>query len=255
MNVTINPVVVGNVPPTVTVSAPATATVGDTVALTATAADSDGTVSSVEFFDGATSLGVDTTAPYSFDWTGGTEGAHVITAKAVDNEGAETTSTGVNVTINPVTPPPGGGALVRQANEAQLFGLFTLAADQSSVGVAEGSGSQYFLGSTASANRAEFSFTVSTPGIYNIEGLVQSPNSGSDSFFMRVNGLPAGGYTWDTGANADFTPVLMVNRGDSGPLALDLSAGEYVVTIYQREDGTRLSQLKLNLVTPSVTPP
>ena len=54
-----------NLPPTVTLTAPATGTTGVAMTLTATAADSDDTVAKVEFFDGATLLGEDTTSPYS----------------------------------------------------------------------------------------------------------------------------------------------------------------------------------------------
>ena len=35
-----------------------------------TASDSDGTVAKVEFFNGTTKLGQDTTAPYGFTWSG-----------------------------------------------------------------------------------------------------------------------------------------------------------------------------------------
>ena len=38
--------------------------------LAATASDADGTVTKVEFFNGAAKLGEDTTAPYSFTWSG-----------------------------------------------------------------------------------------------------------------------------------------------------------------------------------------
>ena len=59
-----------NVPPTVTLSAPATATVGVPITLSATAADSDGTIAKVEFYAGSTLVATDTTSPYSASWTG-----------------------------------------------------------------------------------------------------------------------------------------------------------------------------------------
>ena len=61
--------------------------------LAATASDPDGTVSKVEFFNGATKLGEDTTAPYSFTWNSVTAGNYTLTARATDNQGATTTST------------------------------------------------------------------------------------------------------------------------------------------------------------------
>ena len=57
-----------NTPPTVSITAPAGGAVfnqGDNVVISATANDTDGSVSSVAFFDGAIPLGTDNTAPYS----------------------------------------------------------------------------------------------------------------------------------------------------------------------------------------------
>ncbi|RYU82897.1 Ig-like domain-containing protein, partial [Hymenobacter persicinus] len=58
-----------NTPPTVTLTAPTSGTVGTALNLTATAADADGTVTKVEFFNGATKLGEDTSAPYALSFT------------------------------------------------------------------------------------------------------------------------------------------------------------------------------------------
>src|SRR5947209_3017387 len=85
---------------TITLTAPANNAVfntGSTIALAATAADSDGTISKVEFFRGATLIGSDTTSPYSFNWTNVATGAYALTAKATDSNGAVTTSADVNI--------------------------------------------------------------------------------------------------------------------------------------------------------------
>jgi subtilisin family serine protease len=91
-----------NVPPTVTLTAPANGasyTAPATITLTATAADSDGTVAGVEFYNGATLLSTATTAPYSFTWAPVAVGTYILTAKAIDNLGAATTSTAVTITV------------------------------------------------------------------------------------------------------------------------------------------------------------
>ena len=92
-----------NQPPTVTLAAPATGTAGVAVTLTATAADSDDSVAKVDFFDGATLLGTDTSSPYALSWTPASNGVHGLTARATDSRGAATTSTVVNVTVGPTT--------------------------------------------------------------------------------------------------------------------------------------------------------
>jgi chitinase len=58
-------------------------------------------VSKVEFFraDGATKLGEDTTAPYSFVWRSAASGTHILRVKATDNGGAVTTSAGVSIRV------------------------------------------------------------------------------------------------------------------------------------------------------------
>ncbi len=97
----------GNLPPTVTLSAATSGTTGVAMTLSATAADGDG-VAKVEFFDGATLLGEDTSSPYSLNWTPAGTGTHSITARATDSSGAATTSTAVNVAV---TPPGGADAI------------------------------------------------------------------------------------------------------------------------------------------------
>ncbi|HET7527727.1 MAG TPA: PQQ-dependent sugar dehydrogenase [Burkholderiaceae bacterium] len=102
-----------NQPPTVALTAPADGSSGFTgtpITLTATAADGDGSIAGVQFFDGATAIGAaDTTLPFSVSWTPSTTGVHVLTAQATDNGGASTTSAAVSVTIttsNADTQPP-----------------------------------------------------------------------------------------------------------------------------------------------------
>lgn len=95
-----------NQPPTVALTAPAagsTFNTGTTITLSANASDSDGSVSKVEFFRGSTSLGSDTSAPYSVSWSGAAAGSYALSAKATDNAGAMTSSATVNITVNATT--------------------------------------------------------------------------------------------------------------------------------------------------------
>jgi len=92
-----------NNPPTVALTAPANGSTGVTgtpINLTATATDADGSVAKVEFYDGTTKLGEDTSSPYALSWTPTTTGAHSLTARATDNLGLLATSAAVGVTIN-----------------------------------------------------------------------------------------------------------------------------------------------------------
>jgi type II secretory pathway pseudopilin PulG len=69
------------------------------ITITATASDSDGTVSKVDFYQGATLLGTDTTSPYSYAWSSVAAGSYSLTAKVTDNDGAAATSTAVGITV------------------------------------------------------------------------------------------------------------------------------------------------------------
>ena len=69
------------------------------LSLAATAADPDGTVVRVEFFNGTTKLSEDTTAPYTAQWSTGAAGPYTFTARATDNAGATTTSDPVTIEV------------------------------------------------------------------------------------------------------------------------------------------------------------
>jgi hypothetical protein len=73
--------------------------------LAATAADADGSVAKVEFYQGSTLLGTSTASPYRYTWTGVVAGTYSLTAKATDNQGATTTSAAVNVIVGAATSP------------------------------------------------------------------------------------------------------------------------------------------------------
>ena len=97
---------VTNKPPTASLSAPSTTlTAPATVVLNATATDSDGSVAKVEFFNGATKIGEDTSSPYSFSWASVPAGTYSLTVRATDNQGATTTSSAVSVTVAAATGP------------------------------------------------------------------------------------------------------------------------------------------------------
>jgi subtilisin family serine protease len=98
-----------NQAPTVAVTAPAAQTrftMPFTATVAAAASDSDGTIAKVEFYDGATLIGTDTTAPYAVSWSSTVAGTHNLKAKATDNQGAATTSASVAVTVQAGNQPP-----------------------------------------------------------------------------------------------------------------------------------------------------
>ena len=99
-----------NLNPTVVIDAPNEAenfTLNDTVNITVTATDADGSISKVDFFlNGDTLVGSDTTAPYTASFQASTLGNTSIAATATDNEGATATDQ-VSIVVNEdvIVPP------------------------------------------------------------------------------------------------------------------------------------------------------
>jgi uncharacterized repeat protein (TIGR01451 family) len=97
VNITVNPA------STVLITSPSNNAVfiaGSTVTFNANATDADG-VSKVEFFQGSTKLGEDTSAPYSFDWTDVAAGDYSLTARATDTLGEITNSAAMSISVLP----------------------------------------------------------------------------------------------------------------------------------------------------------
>jgi hypothetical protein len=97
-----------NTPPTVSITSPsngASFLTNAVVAIAATAADADGTVSQVEFKVDGISVGIDNTAPYTANYTASSNGSHCITAIATDNLGSTTTTSCTNITVAGDPPP------------------------------------------------------------------------------------------------------------------------------------------------------
>jgi len=93
-----------NIAPTVTLATPTVSgTAPATIGLSATASDSDGTITKVEFFNGSTLLASITNSPYSYSWTGVGAGTYSVTAKATDNLNTVSTSSVQTVTVNGTT--------------------------------------------------------------------------------------------------------------------------------------------------------
>jgi PKD repeat protein len=113
-------------PPTVSITAPvnnATFAPPASITVTANAAASNGNVSKVEFFQGATKIGEDTSAPYSTPWNNVASGSYQLTAKVTDSNNFTATSAAVTVVVNTlptvsITSPTVGQSFNAPANVA-----------------------------------------------------------------------------------------------------------------------------------------
>jgi Rieske Fe-S protein len=128
VNVNVN---IGNLAPTVTLgSSSNNVTANGSITLTATTAAKSGTISSVEFFDGATSLGLVTASPYTktITFTTTSNGTHNYTAKATDSSNNSATSAPVTAVIVNIPTAAPTVSLSSSSNSVTAAGSVTLTA-------------------------------------------------------------------------------------------------------------------------------
>lgn len=98
--------IIVNALPTVTITSPSDGSIispGDSLIVSASASDTDGTIAQVEFYAGSTFLGSDSSSPYSVLWANAVEGVYSVRAQATDNRGAVRSSN--PITVNVGLPP------------------------------------------------------------------------------------------------------------------------------------------------------
>ena len=151
-----SPVSIGvNAAPTVSITTPVGGsifTAPTDLTINANAGDIDGTISKVEFYQGATLLGTDTTSPYSLTWTNVSAGSYSIAAKATDNLGAVTTSVPVSITVNAlpnvsISSPASGTTFFAPAN----VGINAAASDDGSISKVEFFQGSILIGTSATS--------------------------------------------------------------------------------------------------------
>ena len=185
--------IVNNLPPAVTLTAPTATTfnAGANIALAATAADSDGTVTKVDFYAGTTLLGSDTTSPYTFTWNNVLPGSYALTAVATDNTGLTTTSSVINIVVKSVTNIPPTVMLVAPANNA----VYTVGASIALTATAADTDGQivqieFYAGNTLlntqTASPYSFLWNNATAGTYMLTA-VATDNGGLTATSLSVN--------------------------------------------------------------------
>ncbi|MFC5909125.1 glycoside hydrolase family 48 protein [Streptacidiphilus monticola] len=133
-----------NTPPNVALTSPTAGQVfspGATVPLAATATDSDGTVSKVDFYASTgtgsnTLVGTATSAPWTASWANVAAGDYSVTAVATDNGGATTTSDPVAIKVTGPSIVVSPSQLTVQQGSSGTFGVKLSSAPSANVSVA-----------------------------------------------------------------------------------------------------------------------
>lgn len=117
-----------NAAPTVALTSPAPGTtvpVGSAVQLAATAADVDGSVTSVQFVSGSQPLATVTSSPYTYGWTPTTAGTYAISALATDDRGTTSRSASVTITVTSAPAPEQNGWSSRDIGSVGVTGAWS----------------------------------------------------------------------------------------------------------------------------------
>lgn len=129
-NVTVRQPSGGNQAPTVSISSPVNGTIYSapaSITIAAAASDSDGTVSRVDFYQGSTLIGSDTSSPFSVTWSSVPAGSYSLTAVATDNGGATARSAAVLISVGSSTVPATTLAFTPSADHATKVTSYSVA--------------------------------------------------------------------------------------------------------------------------------
>ena len=166
--------------------------------------------------------------------------------RAFDTEGFESGDSN-EVSLVAVVDP----GLVQEAENGILYGAFETAIDSAAsngqyVHVPNGTGSR--MEGPDEAHKIEYTFNVPATETYQIKAWVHAASLGDDSFWVKVDGSPAQGYLWDVFLNTSYQSDYVNDRDTADPVRVTLAVGVHVITIYLREDGTRLDKIELEPV-------
>jgi len=198
----------GNIAPVVEITYP---TEGDNplpgdITVTVDASDEDGDVATVEFYDGLTYVGEDTTAPYEFTLTSVPDGCYSVTAKAIDDEGAFATDVS-DITVGsgcgqaPFSGGPfslpgtvqaedfdiGGEGVAYHDSDSGNNGNQYRTSEDVDIETCSDIGGGYNLGWVMEGEWVEYTIDVPVPGDYPVDIRVASQSVGG-VFHLEFNG-------------------------------------------------------------------
>ncbi len=193
----------GGSPPSVGITAPAngaTVVAGTDLTISASASDSDGSVVEVEFFQGSSSLGVDTSAPFSVVWSDVPAGGHALKAVAKDNDDMTGESAVVNITAtagDDTTPPSVPTGLASTAQSSTSITLDWNASTDNPGGSGVAGYDVYrdgaLVGSPTATAYTDSALTPATTYSYRARARDNAGNPSAQSAPISASTLPAGG--------------------------------------------------------------
>ncbi|HKZ36558.1 MAG TPA: Ig-like domain-containing protein, partial [Chryseolinea sp.] len=197
-----------NTLPTILLTAPTNESVfsaGTNVTIHASAADKDGAVAKVEFFNGTEKLGEDLASPYSIEWRNVSTGSYTLTARVTDNANGTTTSDKVSI-------------MVTGSNHAPIV---SITSPTNNAAYKDGSSL------TLTANASDGDGSITKVEFYN--GTLKLGEDLSAPYNFTISNLTAGNYSFTVKAtdNAEATGtsqiVYVTVTGSNAPPVISLT--------------------------------
>jgi hypothetical protein len=220
-----------NQSPTVSLTSPsagATFTSPASITLTATAADTDGSVSRVDFHVGGQVVRSDTSAPFTQVWSNVPAGNYTVTAVATDNEGATGTSGSISVSVSSASNQPPTVSITAPGNGASFnAGATVTISANASDGDGSVSGVDFYAGPVLIGSDTTAPYSQSWPNVPSgsyVLTAVARDNGGASRTSAGVN-------ITVTGASPRPTTLVFVASSDHGT-----SVTSYQLAIYRASD-------------------
>jgi hypothetical protein len=217
-----------NISPVVTITTPengANFIGGANITVNVAASDTDGSVSKVEFFNGTTLIGSDTTSPYQMTWNGVGAGNYSLKAKATDNAGASSWSPGISVVVTndfkakinfqptssvvPTGYAADGGAAYGNRGNGYTYGWNAINSSNAFDRNASNSPDQRYDTFVRMQAGGTFTWEIAVPnGTYNVRIVAGDPTYYAFAFYkinvegvLTVNGAPLNKNRWIEGTS------------------------------------------------------
>ena len=245
------------------------------VTVTATASDNVG-VSSVSLLVDGNTVGTDTSAPYSFDWSATDVGNHTLQTVASDAAGNTGSSTPISVTVPAdTTPPSAPGPLSSSAVTANSVTLsWAAATDDRAIGGYQIVRDGTVVGSTGDTSYTDTGLSPSTSYSYTVHAVDATGNVGPDTAPLSVTTAasnpvlfsetwPGGdGSAWPAAWTASTSNGTVDTQSGAGRIAISDVASAYgrvqltglanqsdteLLTSYRWSDNTAVSYLSVFL--------
>ena len=222
-----------------------------TISLAASVTANGHAISKVQFYEGTSLLGEDTTAPYTFTYGNVSARSCAFKATALYDSGSTVSSASISLTVT--TPPP-TNSLNFPATAGTISAPFY---------VTNGTICQSGYTSVSAGGRAAYTFTVPASGDYVVSASIDAPTADANSFYVNMDAEPTDPLMiWDIPGTTGLASRTVSWRGNGtadanqfAPKVFTLSAGLHQLIVRGREAGCQLGSISIAAYSANTAPP